>query len=574
MDRKRETDLALVVDDDPFMRMVIVAALKKIGLDVIDTDNGSDGITLFNSERPDIIMMDVVMPGMDGFEACERIRKSPGGDLVQILMVTGLEDVESAKKAFKIGADGFITKPFNLPILSQQVQYTLRAGRAFRELNISRSRLAKTQELAMIGNWQFDFKTNQFSCSPEACHLMCLEGEAADMTLDGFFNSINDQDRKRVKEAVECSIQSIKPLSQHCLIHCPDESHKYILNKSEPLFDEHNNPALMLGVVQDITQLKEAEYRLITLSQAVEQSGSTILITDLNGVIEFVNPAFTHVTGYTPEEAVGKSTSILKSGMHPPEFYKNLWDTIISGDTWKGQIINRKKDGELYWESATISPVMGKDGNITHYSAVKEDITSRKKAEKLLKETQKRLETANQKLQTLVTSDGLTMIANRRKFDEYLDQEWQRCKRAKVWLSLLMCDIDYFKHYNDTYGHQAGDDCLRKIAQAMEKTVVRPMDLVARYGGEEFAVILSDTGLNGACHVARRIQEDVKNLNIAHSESSVSTHVTLSIGITCLIPDDEDLSMDLLIKTADEALYKAKRKGRNRMELKVLTGNH
>ncbi len=183
VDRKRETDLALVVDDDPFMRMVIAAALKKIGLDIIETGSGSEGINLFNSERPDIILMDVVMPGMDGFEACERIRNASGGDLVQILMVTGLEDLESAKKAFKIGADGFLTKPLNLPVLSQQVKYTLRAGRAFRELNISRSRLAKTQELAMIGNWQFDFKTNKFSCSPEACRLMCLAGEAEDMRL-------------------------------------------------------------------------------------------------------------------------------------------------------------------------------------------------------------------------------------------------------------------------------------------------------------------------------------------------------------------------------------------------------
>ena len=572
VDRKRETDLALVVDDDPLMRMVIVAVLKKIGLDVIDTGSGSDGIKLFNSERPDIILMDVVMPCMDGFEACERIRNSPGGDLVQILMVTGLEDVESTRKAFKLGADGFLTKPLNLPVLSQQVQYTLRAGRAFRELNISRSRLAKTQELAMIGNWQFDFKTGKFTCSPEACRLVCLTGDFTDMTFDGFFDSINDQDRKRVKEAVECSIQSIKPFGQHYPINCPDGSRKYILIKSEPLFDERNNPDLMLGVVQDITQLKEAEYRLITLSQAVEQSGSTILITDLNGVIEFVNPAFTHITGYTPEDAVGKSTSVLKSGMHPPEFYKDLWDTIVRGDTWKGQLINKKKNGQLYWESATISPVMDKDGKITHYSAVKEDITSQKKAENLLAETQKRLEKANQKLQALVTSDGLTRIANRRKFDEYLDQEWQRCKREKAPLSLLMCDIDYFKHYNDRYGHQAGDVCLRMIAQAMKKTVVRPMDLVARYGGEEFAVILSDTSLKGACHVARLIQKNVKALNIDHSGSSVSTHVTLSIGITRLIPD-EDLSMDLLIKTADEALYQAKRKGRNRMELKAVEEN-
>nr|WP_242032555.1 diguanylate cyclase [Coleofasciculus sp. FACHB-64] len=174
------------------------------------------------------------------------------------------------------------------------------------------------------------------------------------------------------------------------------------------------------------------------------------------------------------------------------------------------------------------------------------------------------LEAANQKLQRLATLDGLTGLPNRRRFDEYLDQEWRRLRREKVPLSLILCDIDFFKLYNDTYGHQAGDTCLITVASAIAQAVKRPADLVARYGGEEFAVILPNTTQNGALQVAEEIRVAVQDLKIVHSHSLVSQYVTLSLGVATTVPDC-DTSPEILLKTADEALYQAKALGRDRV---------
>jgi diguanylate cyclase (GGDEF)-like protein/PAS domain S-box-containing protein len=172
------------------------------------------------------------------------------------------------------------------------------------------------------------------------------------------------------------------------------------------------------------------------------------------------------------------------------------------------------------------------------------------------------LEKANQELYGLATSDGLTQLANRRHFDQSLDQEWQRLTREKQPLSLILCDIDFFKRYNDTYGHQAGDDCLKQVAITLKKVVKRPADLVARYGGEEFVVMLPNTPPSGAIAIAQGIQSQVQALQIDHQNSSVSPVVTLSLGIATSIPCPEREPVALL-KSADEALYQAKAQGRN-----------
>ncbi|MDB9494669.1 diguanylate cyclase [Spirulina major CS-329] len=169
----------------------------------------------------------------------------------------------------------------------------------------------------------------------------------------------------------------------------------------------------------------------------------------------------------------------------------------------------------------------------------------------------------NAELQRLASSDGLTHLANRRHFDEYLDQMWQRSAQEEVMLSLILCDVDYFKQYNDCYGHQQGDDCLIEISRALERAVKRPADLVARYGGEEFAVILPDTPASGAITVARRIGEEVARLQIPHTMSDVSEWVSVSLGVVCWLPSSHEPPHGFLL-AADRALYRAKHQGRNR----------
>ncbi len=172
------------------------------------------------------------------------------------------------------------------------------------------------------------------------------------------------------------------------------------------------------------------------------------------------------------------------------------------------------------------------------------------------------LQKANQYLQNIANLDGLTQIPNRRQFDEYLNQEWRRLSREKLPLSLILCDIDYFKDYNDYYGHLAGDTCLKEVAQTIERAVKRPADLVARYGGEEFAVIMPNTNAEGALRVAELIQLEIKQLKIPHSQSKVSAYITLSLGISSQVPTQESLAK-FLIDAADQVLYAAKKQGRD-----------
>ncbi len=172
------------------------------------------------------------------------------------------------------------------------------------------------------------------------------------------------------------------------------------------------------------------------------------------------------------------------------------------------------------------------------------------------------LEHANKKLQQLAATDGLTQIANRRYFDEIVYHEWQRTKREEQPLSLIIVDIDWFKSYNDHYGHQAGDDCLRRVAQAIAKVTKRPADTLARYGGEEFVILLPNTDTQGAAQITKEICQSVINLEIPHPDSNISPYLTVSAGVTSLVPSI-DTSPDQLISQADQALYLAKNNGRN-----------
>ncbi|WRH66835.1 MAG: PleD family two-component system response regulator [Planktothrix sp. GU0601_MAG3] len=188
-----------------------------------------------------------------------------------------------------------------------------------------------------------------------------------------------------------------------------------------------------------------------------------------------------------------------------------------------------------------------------------------------LEETNQKLEQVNQELQRLALIDGLTQISNRRCFDDYLKQEWQRSQREQLPLSLILCDIDFFKAYNDTYGHQAGDECLKLVAAILKECSRRPADLVARYGGEEFAIILPNTNILGATKVAQSVMALLKEKMIIHQGSKIEPYLTLSLGTTTTIPDYK-FSPERLISMADQALYQAKINGRNRLEIKDFNG--
>ncbi|MPM71659.1 Sensor histidine kinase RcsC [bioreactor metagenome] len=180
------------------------------------------------------------------------------------------------------------------------------------------------------------------------------------------------------------------------------------------------------------------------------------------------------------------------------------------------------------------------------------------------------LKEANFKLENLSLSDGLTGISNRRAFDNYIDKSLRNCMRSEKPISLIMADIDYFKAYNDNYGHLQGDDCLIKVAKGLTSSVKRPLDFVARYGGEEFAIILPETDENGAMIIAEKVKEAIGSLNIPHEHSNVAPYITLSLGLVSLWPD-KSYSISEFIDCADKALYEAKFKGRNQISTYSMT---
>ncbi|TFG92548.1 MAG: EAL domain-containing protein [Syntrophobacterales bacterium] len=258
--------LALVVDDDNSLRIAMGAALMKVGFDVIEAENGHRALHLFRSEKPDLVLLDVVMPEMDGFETCDAIRKLPEGAYTQVLMVTGLDDIDSTRRAFEVGADGFVSKPVNLVMLGHRGRYMLRAGQAFRELYRSKNRLAKTQKLAKLGNWQVDLATNDFHCSHEASRLLGLNGDGRQVTYDDFLAQIIGHERDTVRKKIEKAVKAKKSINLDYRVLLADGTQKHILNRGEVLFNEDGVPEILLGVIQDVTQLKQAEEEIRMLA--------------------------------------------------------------------------------------------------------------------------------------------------------------------------------------------------------------------------------------------------------------------------------------------------------------------
>ena len=228
---------------------------------------------------------------------------------------------------------------------------------------------------------------------------------------------------------------------------------------------------------------------------------------------------------------------------------------VFQDITWR-KLIELEKIGVIKEREA-------KQATLQVNTQIQKEIQERHKVEAALRKSY-------QELERLATLDSLTRVANHRYLDDYLKQEWQRLSRVKAPLSLILCDIDYFKQYNDAYGSPTGDECLQQIAQAMCRAVKRLPDLVARYGGEEFAVVLPNTDADGAVIVASAIRWEIKMLRLTHHHSPIGQYVTLSIGVASIAqPPERDMSAHALVTLADMALYEAKNQGRNRIILKT-----
>ena len=292
-------------------------------------------------------------------------------------------------------------------------------------------------------------------------------------------------------------------------------------------------------IVQEALLRSEKKFRSI-----VENTLEGIIITDSKGVIQMVNPAFTVVTGFEVGEVFGKNPCLLSSGHHDARFYQDMWQTITQTNSWKGEIWNRRKNGESYPEWLSINTIKDEQGQVTNYVGVFSDITERKKKEEDLK--------------NLAFYDALTGVPNRMLFNERLLQAIRAALRSKQQIAVFFLDLDYFKQVNDNHGHEVGDLLLQEVAKRL-LSILRKEDTVARLGGDEFAIVLR-TVLNpdDAFLIANKI---IESLTLPFLLKEHVCRIGTSIGIS-LFPTHAS-SSETLVKFADEAMYAAKKSGRN-----------
>lgn len=264
--------------------------------------------------------------------------------------------------------------------------------------------------------------------------------------------------------------------------------------------------------------------------------------TDIDGVILDVSEAFCEISGYSKEELIGKKHNIVRHPVTPDEFYKDMWEKLLSGDIWKGEIRNKNKEGADYWVYAIIKPTFENE-EIIGFTAIRTNITDKKHIE------------------YLSITDELTQLYNRRFFNSKIIEEINRAKRENNNFSFLIMDIDYFKQYNDTYGHQQGDLALEKVANVLKIRTNRGSDFAFRLGGEEFGIITA-LDKSKVIEFANLIKNEIENLQIEHKASKISKYLTISIGIVSKKDKDIPSSHDLY-KEADDCLYEAKKLGRN-----------
>ncbi len=531
----------LVVDDDPLTRMVIDHTLTPEGFNVEQVGSGELALFSFAGHPFDLILLDVVMPGLDGFDTCARLRQLPAGTHVPIIMITALDDESSMRQAYGAGATDFITKPLSSVLLLHRIRYILRASAAMRELTWRADFQRVLIETIPVPIVVEDDKEQCLVCNPAFDALTGRDQAetATDMAKTGYWIP---------KPAYSLDAErSFRPWRQRIyeteMVGADGEMKSVVVHQA--MFTQPaKGQSGVISVVLDITERKKYEENLRLFETVFQTAADAIMVTDADGAIKSVNPAFTAITGYSAQEAIGGTPRILNSGRHDERFYATLWQNLRKSGRWSGELWQRRKDGEVYpvWEN--IAAVRSADGRIVEYVAFFNDIAARKRAE--------------QEIFYRANYDALTGLPNRNLLRERLEQALKQARRYDRKVALMFADLDRFKQVNDMLGHSWGDRLLCQAASRLG-ACVREADTVARQGGDEFVVVLPNIAEeHDAWVVAEKI---IACLADPFDLGGDSVRIGASIGIS-LYPTHGENSEDL-VRHADLAMYQAKLAGRN-----------
>ncbi|MGK7346095.1 MAG: putative bifunctional diguanylate cyclase/phosphodiesterase [Candidatus Nitrospinota bacterium M3_3B_026] len=411
-------------------------------------------------------------------------------------------------------------------------------------LRKSREALALAQQVALLGSWEWDLKTDEANVSDGMYKLLGVSPESFQPSLEAFIGLVHPEDRDSVRKAINEPLASGGPFKVEFRLGEGDDSLKHILSRGMVFTDSGGEPVRMIGTMLDITERKRAEERLQLASKVFQNSIEGIMVTDPDSVIRVVNPGFTQITGYTTEEAIGRTPRLLRSDRHDEAFYKRLWDSILKDGRWEGEIWNRRKSGEAYPEWLTISTIKDSEGKTINYIAQFHDITEIKRHEEEIKYR--------------AWHDALTGLPNRELFRDRVDVAIARAIRSGRKAAVFFIDLDNFKNINDSLGHATGDLFLQGVAARLV-ALMREEDTISRFGGDEFTILIEDMEHEeDVDSVARKIFQEMAEPFLLGGQE---LFVTVSVGVA-IYPDDGE-EADTIIKNADVAMYRAKERGKN-----------
>jgi len=555
--------LILVVDDMPVNVAVLGEMVSSEGADVRRADSGQAALRQARLQpHPDLILLDIMMPGMDGHAVLAALREEPETRDIPVIFVTALDNQQEEERGLLEGAADYLYKPVKFPVLIARVRAQLELGRARRLIDNQKTWLAqevarRSSENALLesrlklafestgfGIWEFDRATGHSQWNESLCQLLGYAESPG--TIEQSLSLVHPDDLpiarqlgmrpEGLSEPIGVAEFRVRHTAGHWL---------WVEVRSRAIrHDEAGQPLLIVGTMLDITPRKAAEAERLLASVVFTGISDGICITDARQRILLTNEAFSQATGYAAAEVLGQTPSLLKSGLHGPTFYAEMWEKIERYNNWQGEITNRRKDGSLLSEWLSISCVRDSTGAVSHYVGLFGDLSERK--------------AADERIQYLASYDTLTELPNRNLFADRLEQSLLNARRFERGTAIILLDIDRLRLINDTFGPPVGDEVLVEVARRL-RLQVREGDTVGRRGGNEFGFIMASLGhQRDALALAQRMLEAIA---VPFQIAGQALVITASIGIAVSPKNGE--TGEVLLKCADAALLRAKQAGRN-----------
>ena len=581
--------VALIVDDDPVTRLIIREAINQQMQEVIEAENGLEAIDSFDERQPDLVILDVSMPKMDGFETCQRIRAHPQGSSVPVIIITGSDDIQSIGKAYEAGATDFFSKPIHRKILSERVRYILRADETSRKLHQSREFLSKAQAVAALGSFLYKPGSSFMNVSEEFRNRFGSTEKTSAFPWDVFWQKIHPDDQKKLFPLFQEANCTGRRFREDIRITDDNGGNSFAMLHVDPQQSSDGDAPALFGIVQDITERKLSELfeadqshvmKLIIQKAPIEKiflaaanlldrqrpQASCAICRVENGRIHNV------ISARLPEqfcEIMSEIPLSIHDGTCAAAAY--LGQPATAGNIESSRFWSNKREEALAHglKSSSSVPVFSGTGEVLGtvvimrqdaYYTTTGDIEVMERVADLVALASEQ-ENLSRQLIYQARHDPLTGLLNRGALNQYMTRVLKQIIRKSSFGAYMLIDLDRFKRINDSLGHHHGDSLLLAIAERLGHCV-RESDIVSRVGGDEFVIFLSEIkNKEDAASLASRILESLKSpFTIEGRELAVDA----SIGITVFPQDATDSAA--LHKNADIAMYVAKNQGGGRFQ--------